>query len=188
MAKGKITKEKLYKRLVKEFEQKTGGLENQPLYEALTLEDLQEIAGIIDKWLWLENNSGDNQKRLKNNLVKLWKEKNKFLALDTKIKLQNGAKIYFSAVGFKEYTFQVVEGDKVLCKFTVCAEDGYDSGFICFAQMNDEEVEQGNLNADLETAFDFKTVVAEIIKKEGWAEKIESYTSAILEALEERKK
>lgn len=182
----KVAKDKLYKRLVKEFEQKFGGLENQSLYKALTLEDLQEIASIIDKRLWLENNSGDNQKRLKDNLVKLWKEKNKFLALDTKIKLPNGAKIYFSAVGFKEYTFQVVEGDKVLCKFTVCAEDGYDSGFICFAQMNDEEVEQGNLNADLETAFDFKTVVAEILKKEGWAEKIESYTSAILEALEER--
>ena len=46
MTKGKATKEKLYKRLAKEFEQKNGGLENQPLYEALTLEDLQEIAGI----------------------------------------------------------------------------------------------------------------------------------------------
>ena len=180
--KGKVTKYELYKRLAKEFEQKAGELENQPLYEALTLEDLQKIASIIDKRLWL----GDDQKRLKNNLVKLWGEKNKFLALDTKIKLSNGAKIYFSAVGFKEYTFQVVEGDKVLCKFSVCAEEGYNSGFIYFGQMNDEEVEQGNLNADLETAFDFKTVVAEIIKKEGWAEKIESYTSAILEALEER--
>lgn len=185
MAKGKITKEKLYKRLVKEFEQKTGGLENQPLYEALTLEDLQEIASIIDKRLWLENNSGDNQKRLKNNLVKLWGEKNKFLALKMKRKLSNGAKFSFSAAGFKKYGFEVVKDDKVLCKFNIDAKRGYDSGFTYFIQMNDEEVEQGILN-DEETDFDFKAVVAEIIKKEGWAEKIESYTSAILEALEKQ--
>ena len=51
--------------------------------------------------------------------------------------------------------------------------------------MNDEEVEQGILN-DEETDFSFKAVVAKIIKNEGWAEKIESYTSAILEVLEER--
>lgn len=181
--KGKVTKDELYKRLAKEFEQKVGGLENQPLYKALTLEDLQEIAGIIDKRLWL----GDEQKCLKNNLVKLWKEKNQFLALDKKIKISNGAKICFSAAGFEKYGFEVVKDDKVLCKFSIVAKRGYDSGFTYSIQMNDEEVEQGVLN-DEETAFDFKTVVAEILKKEGWAEKIESYTSAILEALEERKK
>ena len=181
--KGKITKDELYKRLAKEFEQKGGGLENQPLYKALTLDDLKEIAGIIDKRLWL----GDNQKLLKNNLVKLWKEKNKFLALDKKIKLSNGAKICFSAVGFEKYGFEVVKDDKVLCKFNIISKRGYDSGFTYFIQMNDEEVEQGILN-DEETDFNFKAVVSEILKKEGWAEKIESYTSAILEALEERKK
>jgi hypothetical protein len=53
--------------------------------------------------------------------------------------------------------------------------------------MNDEEVEQGILNGE-ETAFDSKAIITEILKKEGWAEKIESYTSVILEALEERKK
>ena len=47
MTKGKATKEKLYKRLAKEFEQKFGGLENQPLYEALTLEDLQKVANVL---------------------------------------------------------------------------------------------------------------------------------------------
>ena len=181
--KGKITKDELYKRLAKEFEQKAGELENQPLYKALTLEDLQEIAGIIDKRLWL----GDEQKCLKNNLVKLWKEKNKFLALDKKIKISNGAKICFSAAGFEKYGFEVIKDDKVLCKFSVVAKRGYDSGFTYFIQMNDEEVEQGVLN-DEETALDFKAVVAEILKKEGWAEKVESYTSAILEALKERKK
>lgn len=72
-----------------------------------------------------------------------------------------------------------------MCKFNIDAKKGYDSGFTYFAQMNDEEVEQGILN-DEETAFDFKAVVAEILKKEGWAEKIEKYTSAILEALKER--
>lgn len=184
-AERKVAKDKLYKRLVKEFEQKLGGLENQVLYKTLTLEDLQEITSIIDKRLWLENNSGDNQKRLKDNLVKLWGEKNKFLALDKKIKLSNGAKICFSAVGFEKYGFKVVKGDKVLCKFNVDAQRGYDSGFTYFVQMNDEEVEQGILN-DEETDFSFKALVAKIIKKEGWAEKIESYTSAILEALEER--
>ena len=185
--KGKVTKDELYKRLAKEFEQKVGGLENQPLYKALTLEDLQEIAGIIDKRLWLGDYSGDNQKRLKDNLVNLWKEKNKFLALDKKIKISNGAKICFSAAGFEKYGFEVVKDDKVLCKFSIVAKRGYDSGFTYSIQMNDEEVEQGVLN-DEETAFDVKAVVAEILKKEGWAEKIESYTSAILEALEERKK
>lgn len=183
--KGKVTKDELYKRLAKKFEQKAGGLENQPLYEALTLEDLQEIAGIIDKRLWLGDNSGDNQKFLKNNLVKLWKEKNKFLALDKKIKLSNGAKICFSAAGFEKYGFEVVKNDKVLCKFKIDAKRGYDSGFTYFIQMNDEEVEQGILN-DEETDFNFKAVVAEVLKKEGWAEKIESYTSVILEALEKR--
>ena len=187
MTKGKVTKEKLYKRLAKEFEQKIGGLENQPLYEALTLEDLQEIAGIIDKRLWLGDNSGDNQKRLKNNLVELWKEKNKFLALDKKIKLSNGVKICFSAAGFEKCGFEVVKGDKVLCKLNIVAKRGYDSGFTYFIQMNDEEVEQGILNGE-ETAFDSKAIITEILKKEGWAEKIESYTSVILEALEERKK
>lgn len=183
--KGKIAKDELYKRLVKEFEQKNGGLEEQPLYKALTLEDLKKIAGIIDKRLWLGDNSGDNQKLLKNNLVKLWKEKNKFLALDKKIKLSNGAKICFSTAGFEKYGFEVVKDDKVLCKFKIDAKRGYDSGFTYFIQMNDEEVEQGILN-DEETDFSFKAVVAKIIKNEGWAEKIESYTSAILEALEER--
>ena len=149
------------------------------------MEDLQEIAGIIDKRLWLGDNSGDNQKRLKSNLVKLWEEKNKFLARKTEIKLSNGAKICFSAAGFEKYGFEVVKDDKVLCKFNIDAKKGYDSGFTYFAQMNDEEVEQGILN-DEETAFDFKAVVAEILKKEGWAEKIEKYTSAILEALKER--
>lgn len=50
-AERKVAKDKLYKRLVKEFKEKLGGLENQSLYKALTLEDLQEIAGIIDKRL-----------------------------------------------------------------------------------------------------------------------------------------
>ena len=53
-AERKVAKDKLYKRLVKEFDQQFGGLENQPLYKTLTLEDLQEIAGIIDRRLWLE--------------------------------------------------------------------------------------------------------------------------------------
>lgn len=193
MTKGKATKERLYKRLAKEFEQKNGGLENQPLYEALTLEDLQEIAGIIDRRLWLEsttteiNNAKNKRKQLETNLMKLWKEKNKFLALDKKIKISNGAKICFSATGFEKCGFEVVKGDKVLCKLNIVAKRGYDSGFTYFIQMNDEEVEQGILNGE-ETAFDSKAVITEILKKEGWADKIESYTSVILEALEERKK
>ena len=192
-AERKVAKDKLYKRLVKEFEQKLGGLENQPLYKALTLEDLQEIAGIIDRRLWLErtiteiNNAKNKRKQLETNLMKLWKEKNKFLALDMKIKTSNGAKICFSAVGFEKCGFEVVKGDKVLCKFNIVAKKGYESGFTYFIQMNDEEVEQGILNNE-ETAFDSKAVITEILKKEGWAEKIESYISVILEALEERKK
>ena len=193
MTKGKATKEKLYKRLAKEFAQKNGGLENQPLYEVLTLEDLQEIAGIIDRRLWLEsttteiNNAKNKRKQLETNLMKLWKEKNKFLALDKKIKISNGAKICFSATGFEKCGFEVVKGDKVLCKLNIVAKRGYDSGFTYFIQMNDEEVEQGILNGE-ETTFDSKAIITEILKKEGWAEKIESYTSVILEALEERKK
>lgn len=189
-ATGKVTKDKLYKRLAKEFEQKPGGLKNQPLYEALTLEDLQEIAGIIDRRLWLEkttteiNNAKNKRKQLETNLMKLWKEKNKFLALDKKIKISNGAKICFSAAGFEKCGFEVVKGDKGLCKFNFVAKKGYDSGFTYFIQMNDEEVEQGILNGE-ETAFDSKAIITEILKKEGWAEKIESYISVILEALEE---
>lgn len=189
-ATGKVTKDKLYKRLAKEFEQKTGGLKNQPLYEALTLEDLQEIAGIIDRRLWLEettteiNNAKNKRKQLETNLVKLWEEKNKFLARKTEINLLNGAKICFSAAGFEKCGFEVVKGDKGLCKFNFVAKKGYDSGFTYFIQMNDEEVEQGILNGE-ETAFDSKAIITEILKKEGWAEKIESYISVILEALEE---
>ena len=186
-AERKVTKDKLYKRLSKEFEKKFGEFGNQPLYKALTLEDLKEIARIIDKRLWLGDNSGDNQKHLKNNLVKLWEEKNKFLAQKIEIKISNDAKICFFAVGFEKYGFEVFKGEKVLCKFNMDAKKGYDFGFTYFIQMNDEEVEQGILNADLETAFDFKTVVAEILEKEGWAEKVELYTSIILEALEEQK-
>lgn len=189
-ATGKVTKDKLYKRLAKEFEQKPGGLKNQPLYEALTLEDLQEIAGIIDRRLWLEettteiNNAKNKRKQLGTNLVKLWEEKNKFLARKTEIKLLNGAKICFSAAGFEKCGFEVVKGDKGLCKFNFVAKKGYDSGFTYFIQMNDEEVEQGILNGE-ETAFDSKAIITEILRKEGWAEKIESYISVILEALEE---
>ena len=192
-AERKVAKDKLYKRLVKEFDQQFGGLENQPLYKTLTLEDLQEIAGIIDRRLWLEktiteiNNAKNKRKQLETNLMKLWKEKNKFLALDKKIKISNGAKICFSAVGFEKCGFEVVKGDKVLCKLNIIAKRGYDSGFTYFIQMNDEEVEQGVLNGE-ETAFDSKAIITEILKKEGWAEKIESYISVILEALEEQKK
>lgn len=192
-AERKVAKDKLYKRLVKEFDQQFGGLENQPLYKALTLEDLQEIAGIIDRRLWLErtitkiNNAKNKRKQLETNLMKLWKEKNKFLALDMKIKISNGAKICCSAAGFEKCGFEVVKGDKVLCKLNIIAKRGYDSGFTYFIQMNDEEVEQGVLNGE-ETAFDSKAIITEILKKEGWAEKIESYISVILEALEERKK
>lgn len=191
-AERKVAKDKLYKRIVKEFEQKFGGLENQPLYKALTLEDLQEIAGIIDRRLWLGrtlteiNDSKNNRKRLEANLMKLWKEKNKFLALKTEIKLSNGAKICFSAAGFKKYSFEVVKDEKILCKFNIDAKEGYDSGFTYFVQMNDEEAEQGILNYE-EISPNFKTFITEILKKEGWAEKIESYTSVILKALEERK-
>ena len=74
-----------------------------------------------------------------------------------------------------------------MCKLNIVAKRGYDSGFTYFIQMNDEEVEQGILNGE-ETAFDSKAIITEILKKEGWAERIESYTSVILEALEERKK
>jgi hypothetical protein len=189
----KVAKDKLYKRLVKEFDQQFGGLENQPLYKSLTLEDLQEIAGIIDRRLWLErtitkiNNAKNKRKQLETNLMKLWKEKNKFLALDMKIKISNGVKICCSAAGFEKCGFEVVKGDKVLCKLNIIAKRGYDSGFTYFIQMNDEEVEQGVLNGE-ETAFDSKAIITEILKKEGWAEKIESYISVILEALEERKK
>ena len=154
---------------------------------------MQEIAGIIDRRLWLEkttteiNNAKNKRKQLETNLMKLWKEKNKFLALDKKIKISKGAKICFSAAGFEKCGFEVVKGDKVLCKFNFVAKKGYDSGFTYFIQMNDEEVEQGILNGE-EIAFDSKAVITEILKKEGWAEKIESYISVILEALDERKK
>ena len=133
------------------------------------------------------NNAKNKRKQLETNLMKLWKEKNKFLALDMKIKNSNGAKICCSAVGFEKCGFEVVKGDKVLCKLNIIAKRGYDSGFTYFIRMNDEEVEQGVLNGE-ETAFDSKAIITEILKKEGWAEKIESYTSVILEALEERKK
>lgn len=191
-AERKVAKDKLYKRLVKEFEQKLGGLENQVLYKALTLEDLQEITSIIDRRLWLEettteiNNAKNKRKQLETNLMKLWKEKNKFLALDKKIKISNGAKICFSAVGFEKCGFEVVKGEKISCKFNINAKEGYDSGFTYFVEMNDEEAEQGILNYE-ETSPNFKTFITEILKKEGWAEKIESYTSVILKALEERK-
>lgn len=177
--KGKVTKDELYKHLAKEFEQKAGGLENQPLYKALTLEDLQVIAGIIDKRLGLEEEEMGEGK-LEQNLAKLRKLKSKWIALKKTIKISDDTNLCFFVSGFERFGFKVVKAKKVLCKFSVDEGRGYDLGFTCFIEMTDKELEQGSLTSDLGTPF--KTVAKEISEK-GWAEKLEFYTSAILEAL-----
>ena len=45
----KVTKDKLYLKLSREFSLALGGLQNQQLYKKLSLEDLQKIEQIIDK-------------------------------------------------------------------------------------------------------------------------------------------
>lgn len=45
----KVAKDKLYLKLSSEFSLALGGLQNQQLYEKLSLEDLQKIEQIVDK-------------------------------------------------------------------------------------------------------------------------------------------
>jgi len=48
-AKDKVTKDKVFSKLISLFRLDSGSLQNQKLYKELSLEDLQEIERIIDK-------------------------------------------------------------------------------------------------------------------------------------------
>ena len=190
----KVAKDKLYKRLVKEFEQKFGGLKNQTLYKALTLEDLQEIASIIDKRLWLEEGEFDKD-QLEQNLAKLWesvfilKEKDNAFAVNEKVELPDGTTLRF-VMNQNGYKFEVVKSGGFLCDFEVYDLSDRDDteghfGFECNASAFSGKSEEVILSID--QAFNFESVAEEISEK-GWLNKFGLYTTAMLKIIEERKK
>lgn len=188
----KVAKDKLYKRLVKEFEQKFGGLENQKLYKALTLEDLQEIASIIDKRLWLGEGEFDKD-QLEQNLAKLWEsvfvlrdEDNNFV-VNKETELPDGTTLHF-VMNIDGYKFEVFKGDEFLCDFEVYDLSDRDDteghfGFECNASAFSGKLKEVILH--INQAFNFESVAEEIFEK-GWLNKFGLYTSAILETLEKR--
>ena len=178
-AERKVAKDKLYKRLVKEFEQKFGGLENQSLYKALTLEDLQEIAGIIDKRLWLGEGEFDKD-QLEQNLAKLWESV--FI-----LKEKTTLRFVMNQDGYK---FEVVKSGGFLCDFEVYDLSDRDDteghfGFECNASAFSGKSEEVILH--ISQAFNFESVAEEISEK-GWLNKFGLYTIAMLKVIEERKK
>lgn len=193
-AERKVAKDKLYKRLVKEFEQKFGGLENQVLYKALTLEDLQTIASIVDKRLLL-NEGEANIDQLEQNLAKLWenisilKEEDNTFVINEKMELPDGTTLRL-VMNQDGYKFEVVKSGGFLCDFEVYDLSDRDDteghfGFECSASAFSGQLQEVILH--INQAFNFASIAEEIFEK-GWASKFELYTSAILEALEERKK
>lgn len=193
-AEQKVAKDKLYKRFVKEFEQKFGGLENQPLYKALTLEDLQKIAGIIDRRLWLEEGESDKD-QLEQNLAKLWEsifvlgdEDNDFI-VNKEMELQDGTTLRF-VMDIDGYKFEVFRGDTLLCDFEVYDLSDRDDteghfGFECNASTFSGELKEAILR--INKAFNFEGVVKEISEK-GWLNKFGLYTTTVLKNIEEHKK
>lgn len=191
-AERKVAKDKLYKRLVKEFKQQFGGLERQPLYKALTLEDLQEIASIIDRRLWLEEGEVDKD-QLEQNLAKLWEsifilsdEDNAFV-INKEMELQDGTTLRF-LMDIDGYKFEVFRGGVLLCDFEVYDLSDRDDteghfGFECNASAFSGKLKEAILR--ITKAFNFEGVVEEISEK-GWLNKFGLYTTVILEALKER--
>lgn len=190
----KVAKDKLYKRLVKEFEQKFGGLKNQTLYKALTLEDLQEIASIIDKRLWLEEGEFDKD-QLEQNLAKLWesvfilRDEDNAFAVNEKVELSDGTTLRF-VMNQDGYKFEVVKSGGFLCDFEVYDLSDRDDteghfGFECNASAFSGKSEEVILHID--QAFNFESVAEEISEK-GWLNKFGLYTTAMLKIIEERNK
>lgn len=193
-AERKVAKDKVYKRLVKEFEQKFGGLENQTLYKALTLEDLQEIAGIIDKRLWLGEGEFDKD-QLEQNLAKLWesifilKDEDDTFVINEKMELSDGTTLRF-VMNQDGYKFEVFKSGGFLCDFEVYDLSDRDDteghfGFECNADAFSGKSEEVILR--ISQAFNFENIAEEILEK-GWANKFGIYTTAMLKVIEERKK
>lgn len=145
-------------------------------------------AGIIEQILFLEEGEFD-EVSLKQNLIKLWKEKEDIFIMKEEVKLPNNAILRF-VIGVAGYSFEVVKNDKALCEFDVNSfsdPSDIDScyGFSCYGSVFSGKAKE--LIVDVEEDYNFDEVVEKISEK-GWLNKFGFYTTAMLKVIEERKK
>lgn len=178
----------------KKFEQKNGGLENQPLYEALTLEDLQEIASIIDKRLWLGEGEFDKD-QLEQNLAKLWesvfilRDEDDNFVVNEKLELPDGTTLRF-IMNQDGYKFEVVKSGGFLCDFEIydlSDRDDTEGHFLFECNASAFSGKSKEVILYINQTFNFESVAEEISEK-GWLNKFGFYTTAMLKIIEERKK